>query len=133
MTVHVASVHRILGMNAMFDVLNSGTIEIRSGAQEANPEAAAGGTLLATCTFGATAFSAGAGGAGAAVTKTANSITSGTAGASGTAAHFRLVTSGAVCNMIGDVAASASDLNMPVAIGSGATVSITSLVLSMAY
>lgn len=133
MTAHVSSVRRAAGLDSIFDALNAGTIEIRSGAQESNPEAAAAGTLLASCTFGDPAFGAGTGAAGAPVTKTANSITSGTAVATGTAGHFRLVTVGGTCVMIGDVGVSASDLDMPVNVGQGATVSINNMQLSQAY
>jgi hypothetical protein len=77
---------RNLGANAIGDDLNSGKIRIRTTAQETNVGDADGGTLLATCTFGATAF-----GASATGTKTANAITSDVnAAASGTAGHFRL-------------------------------------------
>jgi hypothetical protein len=133
MTIHTYSVGRIAAMNAMYDVLNGGTLELRSGAQEANPEAAAGGVALATLTFGSPAFGAAVGGAGATVVKTANAIASAVAAATGVAAHFRLVTSGAACVVIGDVAASASDINIPINIGAGATVSISSLAIQMVY
>lgn len=134
MTVHVSAVQRGLAMDAMFDVLNAGAIEIRSGAQEANPEANANGTLLASLSFGTPAFAPAAGAAGAPVEKTANAIGSdANADASGTAGHFRLVTPGAACVLIGDVAANGSDMNLPVAITAGATVALTTMVLSFPY
>jgi hypothetical protein len=75
--------HRVL--------LNSGTIQIRTGAQPTNVADAAQGTLLGTLTFSATAF-----GASAVGTATAAAITSDTsADNSGVAGHARLLTSGA--------------------------------------
>lgn len=66
--------------------LNSGKIRIRTGSQETNVGDSDGGTLLATLTFGSTAFGSSSSG-----TATANAITSDTsAAASGTAGHFRL-------------------------------------------
>jgi hypothetical protein len=77
---------RNLGANAIGDDLNSGKIRVRTGAQPTNVGDADTGTLLATLTFGATAF-----GSASTGTKTANAITSDTnAAASGTAAHARL-------------------------------------------
>lgn len=69
-------------------LLNSGTVEIRTGSQPASANTAASGTLLGTLTLNATAF-------GAATTAspsvaTANAITSDTAAdATGTAGWFR--------------------------------------------
>ncbi len=77
---------RNLGCDAVGDDLNTGKIRIRTSTQPTNVGDADSGTLLATCTFGATAF-----GASSTGTKTANAITSDTnAAASGTAGHFRL-------------------------------------------
>lgn len=71
------------------DLLNGGTIQIRTGAQPATPDTAAGGTLLGTLSFSATAF-----GAPATGVVTANAITSDTsADNSGTAGHARILTS----------------------------------------
>jgi hypothetical protein len=91
MALRLATATRNAGANAEADLLNSGTVQIRTGAQPTNVSDAAQGTLLGTNTFGATAF-----GAASTGVKTANAITSDTsADASGTAGHGRLLTSGA--------------------------------------
>jgi hypothetical protein len=75
-------------LDSLTALLNSGTLEIRTGTQPATANTAASGTLLGTLTLGATAF-------GAATTAspsvaTANAITSDTsADANGTAGWFR--------------------------------------------
>src|SRR4051812_13508561 len=75
------------GMNTAFDT--TGVIEIRTGAA-AGPDAAVGGTLLATLTLAAASFGAAASGV-----ITAGAIGSDTsADATGTAAHFRIRLSG---------------------------------------
>ena len=72
--------------DALVALLNSGTLKIRTGAQETNVGDADSGTLLATLTFGATAF----GSTNSSGVATANTITSDTdAAASGTAGHGR--------------------------------------------
>lgn len=117
-------------MNAFGALLNSGTIKIYTGAQPA-VNGAVTGTLLATLTFGATAFASATAGGGTA-TMTANSITSGTAGNTGTAGYFALVSSGSVVEATGTVGTSGSDLNLnTTAIVSGNTVAITSFVVSL--
>jgi hypothetical protein len=68
------------------DLLDSGTIAIRTGGPPTNVGDASTGTLLGTLSFGATAF-----GAPSTGVITANAITSDTnADNSGTAGHFRL-------------------------------------------
>lgn len=67
-------------------LLNSGFVDIYTGAKPANADAVATGTLLGTCTFSATAF-----GAPAAGVITANAISDdASADATGTAGWFRL-------------------------------------------
>ena len=62
---------------------------------------------------------------------TANAITSATAGASGTAAFFRITTSGGTAVVQGTVGTSGADLNLSTTtISSGVTVAISSLVLT---
>jgi hypothetical protein len=84
-----------LSVNAMADAVatrcNGGTIKIYDGAQPATADTAVGAqVLLATCTFGSPAF-----GAAVAGVATANSITQdASADASGTAAWFRVLSSG---------------------------------------
>jgi len=85
--------------DAVVDLLDGGTIAIRTGAAPAACEDADSGTLLATVTFGTPAFGAAASGVA-----TANAITGDAAAdATGTAAHFRAKTSGATVVFQGSV------------------------------
>lgn len=105
--------------------LNSGTIEIRSGAQPAL-DVALTGTVLVVLTFGATAFGASSSG-----TATANAITNGTASATNTAGYFALKTSGGTVVMTGSVGLSGADLNLSsLSIVSGAIVSCSSFTIT---
>jgi glutamate synthase domain-containing protein 3 len=118
-----------LAIDAAINVLNSGFLQIYSGAQPATPDAAlAGNVLLATLTLGATAF-----GAAAAGTKTANAITAGTAVATGTASFFRAFKSDDATAVIdGSVGTSAADMIIgTTSIVSGASVSCSSWTVSM--
>src|SRR5262245_35334928 len=111
--------------DAVCALANGGTIQIRSGAQPANANAAATGTLLVTLTFSATAFGA----ASTSGVATANAIGSANAVASGTAAWFRAFKSdGTTAVFDGSVGTSAADLVLSsTAITSGGNVAITSL------
>lgn len=117
--------------NAMLDaftaLLNSGTVEIYTGAQPAGPGTAiTTQTLLATLTLSATAFAAASGGSA-----TANTITPGVAGATGTAAWARWKSSGGTPEMDCSVGASGADLNLPTtSIVTGVTVGISSYTLT---
>lgn len=119
----------VASVNAVTALLNTGTIKVYTGAQPAVNTSPAG-TLLATMTFGSTAFpTAVASGSGA--TATANSISSGTAGNSGTAGTYALFTSGSVLVMSGSVGTSGADLNLnSLSITSGATVSCSSALIT---
>lgn len=91
MALRLANATRSASADAIVDLLDSGTIQIRTGSQPTNVGDAAQGTLLGTLTFGATAFGAASNGVA-----TANAITSDTsADNSGTAGHARILTSGA--------------------------------------
>lgn len=75
---------------AVTDLLDGGTIEVRTGSAPALASDADAGTLLAVCTFGTPAFGAPTDGV-----VTANAITGdASANASGTAGHFRFKDSG---------------------------------------
>lgn len=76
--------------DAIVDLLDSGTVKIRTGAPPTNPSDASSGTLLATVTFNATAFGDAASGVATANDFTADSD----ADASGDAGHFRIYASG---------------------------------------
>ena len=112
-------------VNAVAALLNSGTIKIYTGAQPAE-DGSITGTLLATLTFGATAFGASSGG-----TATANAITPGAAGNTGTAGYFALEESGGTVVATGTCGASGADLNLnSTSISSGATVSCSSFTIT---
>jgi hypothetical protein len=112
-------------VNAITALLNSGTLKIYTGSQPAE-DGSITGTLLATLTFGATAFGASSGG-----TATANAITSGTAGNTGTAGYFALEESGGTVVATGTVGTSGCDLNLnSTSISSGASVSCSSFTIT---
>jgi hypothetical protein len=76
--------------DAIVDLLDGGTIEIRDGSAPTNVDDTATGTVLATLTFGTPAFGAAVNGVA-----TANAITADSAAdATGTAGYCRLKTSG---------------------------------------
>jgi hypothetical protein len=91
MALRLANATRSAAADAAVDLLNSGTIQIRSATQPTNVADAAAGNLLGTLTFGGTAFGAASNGVA-----TANAIASDTnADNSGTAQYARILTSGA--------------------------------------
>ncbi len=96
---------------------------IYSGAQPAGPDSAATGTLLAELTGNASAFGTVTNGV-----LTASAITQdSSANATATAGYFRILTSGSVAVIDGDVATSGADLNLnSTAITAGAIVQISS-------
>lgn len=106
--------------------LNSGFVKLYTGSQPAL-NGPLTGTLLATMTFGATAFGASSGG-----TATANAITSGTAGNTGTAGYFALLKSDATTVvMTGSVGTSAADLVLnTLSVVTGASVSCSSFTIT---
>ena len=107
MTYRRATATRDAVADAEGDLLNTGTIQIRTGAQPANVGDAAAGTLLGTLTFSATAF-----GAPSTGVVTAAAITSDTsADNSGTAGHARLLNSSAVIHSDATCAQGSGDFN----------------------
>lgn len=117
-------------LNAVAALLNSGYLEIWTGAQPAL-DGSLTGTKLAKLAFGATAFGS-ATTTGGTATATANSITSATASATGTAGYFALLASNdSTVIMTGSVGTSGADLNMnSTSITSGASVSCSSFALT---
>jgi hypothetical protein len=114
-------------VNTEGDLLDGGTIQIRTGAQPTNVDDAAGGTLLGTLTFSGTAF-----GAPSTGVVTAGAITSDTvADNSGTAGHTRLLTSGAAIHSDATCAAGSGDFNFDNnVIVAGGTIACSSLTLT---
>lgn len=112
----------------------AGHIKIFTGAMPATAETADSGTLLSTLTLSVTAFPASTDPTTTGLaTATANAITSDTnAAASGTAGYFRAYDSAGVCIVQGTVGTSAADMILnTVAISAGATVAITSWVVTL--
>ena len=113
---------------------DSGVLEIRSGAAP-GPEAAEGGTLLASITLPADAFAAAS---GSAIAK-AGTWQDASADGTGTAAHFRMMRSGdsggastTTSRLEGTVGTSGSDINLDsVSITAGQSVTITSFSFSL--
>jgi hypothetical protein len=114
--------------NAVAALCNSGFIQVYSGTRPATPDTAlSGNVLLATLTFGATAF-----GAASAGVATANAIASGTAVATGTASFARAFKSDD-STVVGDFncGTSGSDFNFStLSFVSGALISCSSLTLT---
>ena len=118
-------------INAFTALLNNGTIQVYSGSQP-SVDGGLSGTLLATLTFGATAF-ANAAASGSGGSAAANTITSGNAGNTGTAGYFALVTSGSATVGTGSVGTSGADLNFnTLSIVSGAVVACTAFSVTQA-
>lgn len=111
---------------AMTDLVNSGSIEIRTGVSP-GVDSAATGTLLSTLPLSATAF-----GAWSAGSATANAITQdASAAATGTAGYFRALNSSSGAVIDGTVGTSGADMILnSTAITVGATVDITSWVIN---
>lgn len=124
---------RNLALNAAFDVLNSGFLDIYDGTQPTDADTALGAQVkLAHLTLAGTAFSAASSGS-----KAAGAIGSdSSADATGTATWASLVKSGgtrgdAVMDM--SVGTSGANLNLnSVAISAGAQVSVSSLTITQA-
>lgn len=103
-TAQYTALVRNLRLDQTWDACNSGTIKIYSGTKPATADTAlSGNTLLATLTFGATAFSAASAGV-----KTANAIANESdAPATGTATFFRAFNGATVIGQ-GDVGVTGS-------------------------
>ena len=118
-------------INAFTALLNNGTLQVYSGSQP-SVDGGLSGTLLATMTFGATAF-ANATASGSGGSAAANTITSGNAGNTNTAGYFALVTSGSATVGTGSVGTSGADLNFnTLSIVSGAVVACTAFTVTQA-
>ena len=124
MAYRLSTAARNLAVDAVGDALNSGTIQIRTGAQPTNVGDAAQGTLLGTLGFSVTAF-----GAPATGVVTAAAISSDTnADASGTAGHARLLDSIAAIHSDATCGQGSGDFNFDNSnIVLGGTIAVSSL------
>jgi hypothetical protein len=129
MALRLANATRSAACNAAVDLLDSGTIEIRTGAQPTNVDDADSGTLLGTLTFGATAFGAASDGVA-----TANAISSDAAADdSGTAAHARIKTSGSAIHSDCTCGSGSGDIDFDNnVIVAGGTIAISSMTWTQA-
>lgn len=119
-------------VNAFTATLNSGFLQIFTGAQPST-NGALTGTLLASLTFSGTAF-AGATSSAGTTTAVANAIGNGSASNTGTAGYFALLQSnGTTVVATGSVGTSGADLNLStLSILVGQTVSCSSFTVTMA-
>ena len=136
MTAFTASASRDLGLNAAFDVLNSGNLRVADATQPTNANTALGSQIsLADCALSATAFAAASSGS-----KAANSITSDSSiNSTATATWATLQATGVAFSgsnarvMDMSVGTSGQNLNFnSVAFQSGAQCSVTSLSITQA-
>lgn len=127
MALRLATATRNAAANTIGDLLDGGTIQIRTGSVPTNVGDAAQGTLLGTLTFSGTAF-----GAPSTGVVTAASITSDTnADASGTAGHARLLDSGAAIHSDATCGQGSGDFNFDNnVIVAGGTIACSSLTLT---
>lgn len=124
-TVRIATTARNAAADAIADLADAGAsngyIEIRTGAMPANPQTAASGTLLATCTFGDPAF-----GASAVGVVTANAIAGDASPpATGTPGWARVYDSDDAPVLDMDCGTSGATLTIPTDITAGVPFSIT--------
>lgn len=109
------------------DIGTSPHLKIRTGAQPADCATADSGTVLADLTLPSDWMAAAASGSKA----MSGTWQDTSADASGTAAHFRIYTSGGVCKLQGTVGTSGSDLNVDnTNFATGQSFSITSFTLT---
>lgn len=125
----------VTSLNALTVLLNTGFVDIYSGAQPTDANQAVTGTLLASLPLSATAFATAvaSGSAGSKiVTATANAITTENASATGTAGYFVLFASNHTTVVaMGSVGTTGCDMNLSsTSIVSGSPVSITSLTIT---
>lgn len=127
MATRISDEVRNLACDAIVDGLDAGagaaTIKIYTGAQPADADDAASGTLLATITMSDPAFGAAAAGVATADNTPALSVA---AAATGTAGWFRAADSTDVNRIDGDVGQGSGTLNLDnTSIVSGQTVTVT--------
>jgi hypothetical protein len=135
MATRIATLAAKTGLDAITALLNSGTVEIRTGSQPATVGTAASGTLLGTLSLSATAF--GAATTASPAVATANAITGDTsADATGTAGWFRAYRSsgnGSTAIIDGSITASGGGGDMimsSVSVVAGGTLDVTAWTIS---
>jgi hypothetical protein len=110
-------------IDALTDLVDGGTVEIRSGSRPANPSDAATGTLLATLTLPTPSF-----GSAASRAATVGAVAATTGAATGTAGYCRVKSSGGTAYVDGTVTATGGggDLELDsISVVSGESVDIT--------
>lgn len=128
MTISIATAQRNAALDALTSAIGaSGRLRMYDGTPPASANAAlSGNNLLADLPLSATFAPAASGGV-----LTANGITTTNAALTGTAAFFRLTTSGGTAVIQGSMGLSGQDLNMnTLAIVAGGPVAVSSLVLT---
>lgn len=135
MTIHAKSTVRNAMLDTLDDAANGGSsfavIEIRTGTQPANADAADAGTVLATFTCTDPAFKAASGGS---IELNTDTDLTATAGNSGTATHARMKDSSGAVILDGSVGLSGSGAEFIItstSIVSGQTVTLTSGTVSL--
>lgn len=128
MAVRMANSTAIVACDAIVDLVDGGDLRIRTGAQPANGDDAASGTLLATFALGTPAFG-GAADADPHADAVANAIADVNGAASGAAGYYEVRDSGGTVRWTGTVTATGGggDLTIgDVNIVNGEPVSVTS-------
>ena len=114
-------------LDGAYDIYNAGSLKIYTGAQPTR-DTAPTGTLLATITLPATAFTAAAAGS-----KAKNGTWSVAAAAAGTAGYYQIITSGATRYEYGSCGQGAGDLSLDnTNIASGQVVTVTAFTKTLA-
>ena len=130
MSITLSAAAQNAAANAVVTLIDAGaaggTIKVYTGSKPATPDTAPSGTLLATLTFSATAFSAASSGTATAAAITGDS----SADATGTAGWFRVADSNGAAVFDGTVTATGGGGDMTfdsVSFVAGGTVDCTSL------
>jgi hypothetical protein len=132
LTLTIARAQALLtDLKTFIDSGTAAVIEIYSGAQPADADAAVGGTKLATLTMSATAFGAVTDNNPGAIMTAAPITPDASADATATAAWFRMLTQVGGTNILdGSVAVAGADMNFStVAFTAGSQIEISSMIM----